>query len=103
VANKPNIIWIVDDQHRGQALGYMGDPNIYTPNLDRLTYDGIYFPNAVSGSPLCCPFRGSMITGRYPHHVVPGHEDQLSPKQKTIGHVLSDAGYDTLHIGKMAS
>ena len=76
---RPNIIWFIDDQHRAQAAGYMGDPNLATPNLDRLAQEGINFTQAVSGFPLCCPYRGSMLTGRYPHHCVPGHEYQLPP------------------------
>lgn len=70
----PNLIWIFGDQHRGQALGFRGDPNVRTPHLDRLAEEGIVFEQAVAGSPLCCPFRGSLISGRYPHEAVAGHQ-----------------------------
>lgn len=100
MSQRPNVIWIFSDQHRAQALGINGDPNVYTPNIDRLASTGVNFMNAVSGFPLCCPFRGSMLTGIYPHKCVPGHEHQLSPSQKTIAHVFNDAGYDTCYIGK---
>ena len=97
---RPNIIWFIDDQHRAQAAGYMGDPNLATPNLDRLAQEGINFTQAVSGFPLCCPYRGSMLTGRYPHHCVPGHEYQLPPEQPTLAHVLRQSGYHTAYFGK---
>lgn len=99
-SKKPNVIWIFGDQHRGQALGCSGDPNVYTPNIDNLAASGVHFANAVSGIPLCCPYRGSLLTGRYPHLVVPGHEYQLPPEQPTIAHVMNDAGYHTAYFGK---
>ncbi len=97
---KPNVIWVFGDQHRAQALGYMGDPNVHTPNIDRLAAEGVTFTGAVAGTPLCCPFRGSMLTGLYPHHAVPGHEFQLSPDQPTIADVLRENGYRTSYFGK---
>jgi arylsulfatase A-like enzyme len=98
--SQPNVIWIITDQHRGQATGYAGDPNLSTPNLDRLAAEGVNFSRAVSGFPLCCPFRGSMLTGRYPHHCVPGHEYRMPPEQPTIAQPLKQAGYHTAYFGK---
>ncbi len=98
--SQPNVIWIITDQHRGQATGYAGDPNLSTPNLDRLAAEGMNFPRAVSGFPLCCPFRGSMLTGRYPHHCVPGHEYRMPPEQPTIAQPFKEAGYHTAYFGK---
>lgn len=97
---KPNVIWVFGDQHRMQALGCNGDVNARTPNLDGLAVDGMTYGNAVSGFPLCCPFRGSLLTGRYPHHCVPGHEYALPDGQKTIAHAFSGAGYRTAWFGK---
>lgn len=48
---KKNVIWILGDQHRAQALSCNGDPNVNTPNLDRLAVEGVNFRNAVSGAP----------------------------------------------------
>jgi arylsulfatase A-like enzyme len=100
VNEKPNVIWIFGDQHRAQALGCAGDPNARTPNIDNFSELGVTLTNAVSGFPLCCPFRGSLLTGRYPHHVVPGHEYALPDGQKTIAHSFNDAGYRTAYFGK---
>jgi len=97
---QPNIIWIFGDQHRGQALGFRGDPNVRTPHLDRLAREGVCFTQAVAGSPLCCPFRGSLISGRYPHQAVPGHECPLDSAIPTIAHAFNEQGYDTAYFGK---
>lgn len=97
---RPNIIWIFGDQHRGCATGYAGDPNVHTPNLDRLAVEGTVFRNAVAGTPLCCPFRGSLLTGRYPHNCVPGHEDPLPEGMPTIADAYTAAGYESAWFGK---
>ncbi|MCQ6563221.1 sulfatase-like hydrolase/transferase [Paenibacillus mendelii] len=69
--DRPNVIWVFGDQHRAQALGCSGDPNVHTPNIDNLAAGGVNFNRALSGFPLCCPTRGSLLTGRYPHRCVP--------------------------------
>lgn len=97
---KPNVIWFMVDQMRAQAMAMAGDPNVKTPNLDRMIRDGIYFPNACSGFPLCCPARSSMVTSIYPHKTVPGHEFKLDPKHTTIADPFNEAGYHTSWIGK---
>lgn len=97
---KKNIIWVFGDQHRAQALSCNGDPNVSTPNIDTLTWHGVNCRNAVAGSPLCCPFRGSLLTSRYPHECVPGHEYPMDPKLPTIANVFNDNGYETAYFGK---
>jgi arylsulfatase A-like enzyme len=94
------VVWVFGDQHRRQALSCNGDPNARTPNIDNMNAVGFTFTNAVSGFPLCCPFRGSLLSGRYPHHCVPGHEYPLPPGQKTIADAFTDAGYKTAYFGK---
>ncbi len=97
---RPNVIWIFGDQHRAQAMSCAGDPNLNAPNLDTLARQGVNFTSAVSGFPLCCPFRGSLLTGRYPHKCVPGHEYPLPEGQPTIANIFRDAGYRTAYFGK---
>jgi arylsulfatase A-like enzyme len=99
-SSRQNVIWLIADQWRAQALGVNGDPNAHTPVLDRLARSGINFTQARSGFPLCSPFRGTMLTGRYPHHMVPGHEYPLPTGQKTIANLFNDAGYHTGYFGK---
>ena len=96
----PNIIWIFADQLRAQALGCNGDPNISTPNIDRLAATGVNFTAAVSGFPLCCPFRGSLLTSKYPHKCVPGHQYRMPPHLPTIASVFNAKGYHTAYFGK---
>ena len=98
---KPNIIWFMVDQMRGQAMGVNADPNVFTPNLDNLAIAGTNFPNAVSGYPLCCPYRASMMTGKYAHnHSVRLHEDRLDPSFQTITDVFNQHDYETIYLGK---
>jgi arylsulfatase A-like enzyme len=97
---QPNVIWLLADQHRAQAIATNGDPNVRTPNLDRMSQGGVNFTHAVSGMPLCCPFRGSLLTGKYPHECVPGHEYPLPKGQPTITEPLKAAGYQTAWFGK---
>ncbi len=78
----------------------MGDPNLHTPNIDRLAAESIVFTAAVAGSPLCCPSRGALLTGRYPHQCVAGHEDRLPPGQPTVATAFKEAGYRTAYFGK---
>lgn len=99
-AARPNVIWVFGDQHRAQALGCAGDPNLHTPNIDRLATEGLWFTAAVAGTPLCCPYRGSLLTGRYPHQCVPGHEYPLPDGQPTIAAPFNEAGYHTAYFGK---
>ena len=61
---RPNVLILLTDQWRAQATGYAGDPNVLTPNLDRLASTSVNFKNAVSGMPVCSPFRASLLTGQ---------------------------------------
>lgn len=97
---QPNVIWIFGDQHRAHALGCNGDPNLHTPHLDRLSAEGINFTRALMGTPLCCPCRGSLLTGLYPHQCVPGHEYALPESQPTLAHAFAKNGYHTAYFGK---
>ena len=97
---RPNVIWLFGDQHRAQALSCAGDINARTPNIDNYAAMGVRFSAAVGGFPLCCPFRGSLLSGRYPHKCVPGHEHPMPAGQKTIAHAFEQHGYRTAYFGK---
>jgi arylsulfatase A-like enzyme len=58
---------------------------------------------AVSGYPLCCPFRGALISGLYPHKSVPGHEVAMPPELPTVALPFKEAGYHTAWLGKWVS
>jgi len=97
---QPNMIWIFGDQHRGQALGYMGDPNVSTPHLNRMADEGATLTHAVAGFPLCSPFRGALISGLYPHLCAPAHQSRLDPDTPTIASAFNEHGYHTAYYGK---
>jgi choline-sulfatase len=63
---RPNILFLMDDQHRGDTLGVAGHPVIHTPNIDRLAKEGAYFPKAHCSVPSCIPARASILTGLSP-------------------------------------
>ncbi len=78
-----------------------GDPNIATPNLDRLAREGIRFTNAYSNTPLCSPFRACLYTGQYAtSNGVTCLFKPLLPRQKLLPEVLREHGYHTSHMGK---
>jgi arylsulfatase A-like enzyme len=97
----PNIIFVFADQMRAQATGYAGDPNAFTPNLDRLVNQSTHMTRCISGYPVCCPARASLITGQYPlTHGVFINDVPLSHQATSIAQAVSQAGYDTGYIGK---
>jgi arylsulfatase A-like enzyme len=98
---KPNIVFILTDQWRAQALGYAGDPNVETPNIDALAERSINCVNAVSVCPVCTPARAALLTGRYPTSTGMFLNDLALPADEvTIGKTFKQAGYDTGYIGK---
>jgi arylsulfatase A-like enzyme len=100
-AGKPNIVFVFADQLRASATGYGGDPNVRTPNLDRLARESVNFRNAVSVCPVCTPYRASLLTGRFPTTTGMFLNDAHLPDSEiTIAEVLQTAGYDTGYIGK---
>ncbi len=98
---RPNVVWIFADQHRAQATSYRGDGNVFTPNIDNLAREGMRFDGAVAGAPWCTPFRGALLTGRYPHQSgVVANGCPLPPQMPTVAHAFAGAGYHTAYIGK---
>src|SRR5690554_4633373 len=101
VKKRPNIVFILADQWRASALGYAGDPNVATPNLDRLAKESLNFRNAVSVCPVCTPYRASLLTGRYPTSTGMFLNDANLPESELcIAEVLQNSGYKTGYIGK---
>jgi len=98
---KPNVLLVIVDEWRAQAFGYRGDPNARTPAIDRFAAESVDFQNAVSGSPVCCPARASMMTGQYPlNHGVYVNDVELEPTGPTLAGTFRDHGYETGYIGK---
>ncbi|MCP4608429.1 MAG: sulfatase-like hydrolase/transferase [Planctomycetes bacterium] len=100
---KPNIIFLMDDQHRWDALGLV-DPAVQTPTLDAIAKSGIFFDQAVCQAPMCTPSRNSMMLGLYPNQIGilrngRGLEDDRLPS-RPLAAVLKEAGYQTAGFGK---
>ncbi|MEN9974472.1 MAG: hypothetical protein RLZZ282_478, partial [Verrucomicrobiota bacterium] len=100
---KPNIIFLMADEHRWDAIGRI-DPMVKTPALDRLAKSGILFDQAVCQAPMCVPSRYSMMLGQYPHQLGilsngPGLRDEQLPCDP-LPEMLLKAGYQTAGFGK---
>ncbi len=98
-----NIVFVFADQWRAQAFGYAGDPNVQTPNIDHFARENVNFTNAVSGCPVCTPYRGSLMTGVYPHkHKLMVNDQCLYDRYEGpfLAECLRDGGYQTAYIGK---
>lgn len=97
----PNIIIIITDQQRADAVGYINN-NIITPNLNKLAKKSIVCTNTFVQSPQCQPSRASILTGRYPTaHRVWWNGIRLAKTERTIGNYFQDAGYSTGYFGKL--
>ncbi|HVV01987.1 MAG TPA: sulfatase [Verrucomicrobiae bacterium] len=98
---RPNVLVVIADQWRFEALGFAGNPDVKTPNLDRLAHESVRLETAVSGLPVCTPMRASFMTGQRP--LTDGvfmNDVALNPNAETIAKVFRKAGYDTGYVGK---
>ena len=99
--NIKNIVWILTDSQHAEAVGYMGNKAVHTPNLDKLAAKSQIFTNAHCQSPICVPSRESFITGRYPSDlgILHNKHDHASTAE-TLGHKFQQAGFKTCFSGK---
>ena len=99
--NRPNIAFIMTDQHRWDALGCSGGW-VNTPNLDRIAAEGIRFSNCVTNSPVCIPARVSLATGLYPHNtgIWRNQPHDMGADTPTWMQAIRNAGYRTSLFGK---
>jgi arylsulfatase A-like enzyme len=100
---RPNIIFILTDDHRWDALGAMGNRIIQTPNLDKLAEGGILFQNAYVTTSVCAVSRASLLTGQYQsRHKINNFTTDLSAEQvaKTYPILLKKEGYKIGFINK---
>lgn len=98
---RPNIVFVFADQWREQSVGYNGNKDVLTPNLDKLAKQSINVVNMISCCPISTPYRGSMLTGQYPLTTGLFRNDvSLNPEATTIGDVYEAAGYNTAYVGK---
>lgn len=101
--NRPNIIFILTDDQRWDALGFSGNPIIQTPEMDRLAAQGTYYENAFVTTPICAASRASILTGMYErtHGYTFGQGDIKAPYiNQSYPVELRKAGYFTGFFGK---
>lgn len=99
---KPNIVFIMADDHAYQAISAYDDRLIQTPNIDRIAKQGIRFTNASVTNSICAPSRAVILTGKHSH--INGKIDNLSPfdtTNVTFPRLLQKAGYQTAMFGKL--
>lgn len=98
---KPNLIYIFADQLRFNSVGYNGDTNAETPNIDAFCKESTNLCQAVSGHPVCAPYRASLFTGKYTTSTgMVINEIRMNTNHHTFADVLNENGYETAYIGK---
>ncbi len=100
-SNRPNIIYIMSDDHAYQAISAYGYGLNNTPNIDKLATSGMLFTRAFVTNSICGPSRAVMLTGKHSH--INGFKDNHSTfdgSQQTVAKLLHDNGYSTAVIGK---
>ncbi|MCC6581620.1 MAG: arylsulfatase [Phycisphaeraceae bacterium] len=99
---RPNIILIMDDQHRGDCLGCDGHPVLQTPNLDMLAAQGTRFSRGYSTCPSCTPALRALLCGQHPatNGMVGFVDDPSWNPAHTLPGELSKAGYQSFHVGR---
>lgn len=101
-ASRPNIIVMMTDDQRSDAMSCAGNPVLQTPNMDRLAREGMRFRNMFVTNALCAPSRATLLTGRYSHAhgVVDNKARQISPDQPLLSDLLRENGYEVGFFGK---
>jgi arylsulfatase A-like enzyme len=107
---QPNLLFIITDQQRHDALGCAGNPHLETPNLDRLALEGVLFRRAYTQCPVCAPARTSVLTGQTIEHtgVLTNDLAYVAPDSgvcpmPTFDEILADRGYWCEYHGKWHS
>ncbi len=100
-SKQPNLLVILTDDQRYDAMGFLGHPFLETPHLDRIAREGVYFKNAVVTTSLCSPSRASILTGLYAHnHRVVDNYNPISKELIYFPKYLQNVGYETAFVGK---
>jgi arylsulfatase A-like enzyme len=105
----PNLLYVFPDEFRQQAMGFMGQDPVVTPNLDAFARESLVLTQAVSNCPICSPYRAMLFTGKYPinngvvtncySETIP-YGIELKDTERCLTDVLHEAGYHQGYIGK---
>src|SRR5438552_11473394 len=99
-ANRPNIIYIMTDDHAAHAIGAYGSRVNKTPNLDRLAHEGALLTNVFATNSICTPSRATILTGQYSHLNGVTMFNRFDSSRMTAARLLQAGGYYTGMIGK---
>jgi N-acetylglucosamine-6-sulfatase len=95
------VILVLTDDHRFDAMGFMGHPFLDTPHMDRMAREGVHLTNAFVTTSLCSPSRASILTGLYAHnHGVIDNYNPVPTGLKFFPEYLQEAGYEAAFVGK---
>ncbi len=100
---KPNVLWLMSDQHNATCMGCAGHPVVKTPNLDSIAQAGTRYTNAFANNPICAPSRICFMTGQHVHtHGYYGNKntDITAENRLFLPSVLRNYGYQTAFVGK---
>jgi len=98
---RPNILFIMSDDHASHAISAYGSVINRTPNIDRLADEGIRFENCFCTNSICAPSRAVILTGKYSHlNGLVDNQVSFDGNQQTLPKLLQDAGYLTAIVGK---
>lgn len=100
----PNLLFVLTDDQAKWAVGAYGNPDIFTPNMDKLASEGMRFNFAMT-CPVCSPSRGMILSGLYPHQIglddyIADEDEGIDPKVPLLSEILKRAGYITALFGK---
>jgi len=100
----PNLLFVLTDDQAQWAVGAYGNPDIHTPNMNRLAKEGMRF-NLAMTCPVCSPSRGMILSGLYPHQIglddyIADEDEGIDPKVPLLSEILKGAGYATALFGK---
>jgi arylsulfatase A-like enzyme len=98
---RPNIVFLMPDQHRYHAVGCLGNPEVRTPHIDKLARQGVTLHHTFANTPVCCPARAILLTGQYCHrNGMVANDLRLREESVSFAEVLRDNGYRTGFVGK---
>jgi arylsulfatase A-like enzyme len=100
-SGRPNILFLITDQHSASAVGINGNAYVKTPAIDSIARGGVSFTESYCTYPVCSPARSSLFTGRMPHETgVEVNGKAIREGIPTMGEVFRTAGYHTIYGGK---
>ncbi len=99
-ADRPNIVFIMTDDHAAHAISAYGSRVNQTPNLDRLAREGALFENVFATNSICTPSRAAILTGQYSHVNGVTVFNRFDSSRMTVARLLQKGGYYTGMIGK---